>query len=159
MHKDERIVGTMPKTLLYLEDNGYVLKQTLRFLGEDGYKVIPLTRIDQAINYFQEHHEQVDCIITDLNMEDEWLGEYRRESNGGLLSGWVWLHRFVYAKEEYRLIPCIIYSGYIPDLENYLIERKEFHLLNDYPISRVRKGGNNDNGYTALYQKLNEILL
>lgn len=142
--------------LLYLEDNGYLLKQTVRFLNEDGYKVEAIKRIDQAIEKFPKISDKIDCIITDLNMEDEWLGEYRNESEGGLLSGWVWLRRYVYANEKCH-IPCIIYSGYIPELKEYLIERKELDLLKEYPVSCVRKGGNDDNGYSALIQKLEEI--
>lgn len=150
----------MEKKLIYLEDNGYLLKQTLRFLKEDGYKVIPFTRIDQANDYLLKNPdgEGIGCIITDLNMDDKWLGEYRNESNGGLLSGWVWLNRFVYVKEEYQNIPCIIYSGYISDLKSYLRETKEYYLLYKYPVSCISKGGNNDNGYMALVEKLKEII-
>lgn len=157
---NERIVGNVAKKLLHLEDNGYILKQTLRFLEEDGYEVVHFTRIDQAIDYLGKnpHGSGIDCIITDLNMEDEWLGEYQAESDGGLLSGWVWLRRFVYAREENLKIPCIIYSGYIPDLKAYLKSENEYYLLSDYPVSCVSKGGNNDNGYNALAKKLKEIL-
>ena len=150
----------MAKKLLYLEDNGYLLKQTLRFLKEDGYEVVHFTRIDQAIDFLDRNPngEGIDCIITDLNMEDEWLGKYRGESDGGLMSGWVWLMRFVYVREGYLKIPCIIYSGYIQDLKDYLKNRNESHLLHNYRVSCVSKGGNNDNGYNALAAKLEEIL-
>ena len=147
----------MKKKILFLEDNGYLVNQTRRFLKEDGYEVISFTRIDLAIDYLKDNNNSVDCIITDLNMEDEWLGEYQGESYGGLLSGWVWLMRFVYVKEELQNIPCIIYSGYIVDLENYLRRRQEYYLLNKYDITCIQKGGNNDNGYKALEKKLNEI--
>ena len=147
----------MSKKLLYLEDNGYLRRQTQRFLEEDGYEVISVSRIDEAIERL-ETADEIDCIITDLNMEDEWLGQYRPESYGGLFSGWVWLMRFVYVEERFRHIPSIIYSGYITDLENYLRERNGYYLLRKYPISCVKKGGNKGNGYKALVLRLEEII-
>ena len=147
--------------LLYLEDNGYLLKQTLKFLKEDGYDVVSFTRIDQAIDYIKNKNpngDGIDCIITDLNMEDHWFGEYQGESNGGLLSGWVWLNRFVYANEKYRSIPSIIYSGYIHELKTYLRDRRETNLLNEYPVSCISKGGKNNNGYNALLDMLKRVI-
>lgn len=150
----------MSKTLLFFEDNGYLLKQTLRFLQEDGYEVIPFTRMDQAIDYLNRNPTGagIDCIIADLNMEDQWLGKYQEESNGGVLTGWVWLRRFVYANEAYRRIPSIIYSGYIRDLKSYLRERNESNLLREYPVYCICKGANNESGYGALVRKLRELI-
>ncbi len=145
------------KKILFLEDNGYVVNQTRQFLIEDGFDVISCTRIDIAIECLKNNKDSIDCIITDLNMEDELLGEYQGESDGGLLSGWVWLMRFVYVNEELRNIPCIIYSGYIVDLENYLTRRQEYYLLNKYKIACIPKGGNDNNGYNALIKKLDEL--
>lgn len=150
----------MKKTLLYLEDNGYLLRQTLRFLEEDGYTVISYNRIEQAMDYVKRHPsgEGIDCIITDLNMEAQWLGQYQEESNGGLLAGWVWLRRFVYDKEAYRRIPSIIYSGYMQDLKSYLRERDEYDLLQKYHVSCVKKGVKAVDGYRGLVTKLTELI-
>lgn len=146
--------------LLYLEDNGYLCRQTEEYLVEDGYKVQSFTRIDQAIQYLKDHPngEGIDCIITDMNMDDEWLGEFQGESYGGLLSGWVWLRRFVYISNKYQQIPCIVYSGYIQELRSYLEERHESDLLVEYDVTCISKGGNNNQGYGALYRKLKEII-
>lgn len=151
----------MEKNLLYLEDNGYISKKTETYLEEDGYKVQACMRIDQAKKLIKElGPHNISCIITDLNMEDEWLEEFRGESYGGLMSGWVWLIHFVYNNIEFQNIPSIIYSGYIPDLQMYLCKRKESNLLNKYNISLVKKGGNNHDGYKelsiVLKKKLNE---
>lgn len=149
----------MKKTLLYLEDNGFLLKQTVMFLEEDGYEVIRCSRIDLAINEFRNNKDKIDCIITDLNMDDQWLGkEYMKESNGGFLSGWVWLERFVYAEKENASIPCIIYSGYIPVLREHLTEVNKLELLEQYNVHCVEKGGGDDNGYMALYEELKKII-
>jgi CheY-like chemotaxis protein len=147
----------MKRTLLYLEDNGYLLKQTVRFLEEDGYDVICCTRIDRAIEEFRKKVGMIDCIITDLNMDDQWCGVYQNESCGALLSGWVWLRRFVFTDMKYPTIPCIIYSGYIPDLKDYLEDRNELWLLNQYHVHCIQKGGGDNHGYNALYKKLKEI--
>lgn len=147
----------MKKKILYLEDNGYLLRQTVRFLKDDGYEVIYCSRIDSAKREFQKYHKEIDCIITDLNMDDQWLGDYQEESYGGLLSGWVWLHRFVKTEERYWTLPCIVYSGYIPELNAYLSERNESYLLGKYNVSCIQKGGSDCNGYSALYRELGDI--
>lgn len=156
---EERIVDSMA-TLLYLEDNGYLLSQTLRFLEDEGYTVISYNRIDQVIDYVHRNPtgEGINCIITDLNMEDQWLGEYQEESDGGLLAGWVLLNRFVYAKEAYRRIPSIIYSGYIKDLKNYLRETNELDLLNQYPVCCVSKGAEKGTGFKELVRALRKLI-
>ncbi len=143
----------MKKTLLYLEDNGFLLKRTVMFLEEDGYEVIRCSRIDLAIDALRDNKDKIDCIITDLNMDDQWLGSYQIESCGGLLSGWVWLRRFVYTEEKYRTIPCIIYSGFISELIKYLTDRNELCLLDKFNVTCIQK-----RGYNALYDKLRDIL-
>ncbi len=147
----------MIRTILFLEDNGYLVKQTKRFLEDDGFQVISCARIDLAQKRLNDENLTVDCIITDLNMNDEWLKEYRGESCGGLLSGWVWLRRFVYGQEKYKSLPGIVYSGYIQELESYLDSNGELYLLTDLPVKLVRKGGNSDNGYMTLLKTLQEI--
>jgi len=145
------------KELFYLEDAAFLRKQTLEYLEEDGFIVKSAGRIDQAIDFVEKHPNEIDCIITDLNMNDEWLNEYRSESNGCLMSGWVWLRHFVYSKDQFQNTPCIIYSGYIPDLKDYLSQRNEMALLEKYPIHCIQKGGNDDNGYAALVKSLEKI--
>ena len=147
----------MKKTLLYLEDAGSLRKDTVEDLEDDGYVVKAFGRIDQAKEYLYNHPSEIDCIITDLNMNDEWLEEYRNESDGCLVAGWVWLNRFVYSRSEFLSIPCIIYSGYIKYLEDYLQQKDKLNLLGQYHIYCVPKGGNDDNGYMALSNKLNKI--
>lgn len=143
-------------TLLYLEDNEFLRRQTAKYLREDGYVVNDCRRIDQANQYLSIGGD-VDCIITDLNMEDRWLGEYQKESEGCLLSGWVWLRRFVNIEDRFKNIPCIIYSGYLAELNSYLIRRGEASLIDEYHVYLVGKGGNNDHGYNALHDTLNKI--
>ena len=145
----------MPKRLLYLEDNGYLLKQTLDFLKEDGYEVVSCKSIDQAICYLNNNPDGIDCIITDLNMDDIWLNSNRKESEGGLLSGWVWLKYYVFGRID---VPCIIYSGYIPELNRHLSNYNEYDLFNNHHVSCVRKGGNDDNGYEMLYKTLERVI-
>ncbi len=144
--------------LLYLEDEGFLRNQTENFLTEDGYEVKAFGRIDLATKYLKLHADEIDCIITDLNMNDEWLGEYQVESNGCLLAGWVWLHRIVHCTENNLVKPCIIYSGYIQELKNHLEQYDLIGKLDEYNVSCVQKGGNDDTGYEALLDKLRAII-
>ena len=86
----------MSKIIIYLEDDASMRNHTTNLLKEEGYNVEDFRRIDQVKEMFNEKANDIECIITDLNMDDEWLGEYQVESDGGMLSGWVWLQRFVY---------------------------------------------------------------
>ena len=144
--------------VLFLEDDGCISEQTVGFLKKDGYNVKAVSRIDLAREYLENHYESVDCIITDLNMNDEWLDEYSEESNGTLLSGWVWLRRFVFESKEYiaNPCPCIIYSGYIGEL-NRKLKASELSILRDHNVRLVEKGGNDEQGYLELKAILSEI--
>ena len=148
----------MAKKILFLDDNGFIAVQTLTLLKQDGYDVESCARIDQANQYLKKEFEKIGCIITDLNMNDEWLNEYQCESDGGRLSGWVWLRRFVYDNKKYKNIPSIIFSGFIGYLEHYLEDRDESDLLRDSHIHCIPKGGGYGSGYNALVEELKNII-
>lgn len=96
-------------TVLLLEDDyGFrsKIKKELIFAGFDVYA---FKRIDLAKEYINDKIEEVDCVIIDLNMDDEFLDEYRLESKGGLISGWIFFKRYIYPSKPN--IPTIIYSG------------------------------------------------
>lgn len=146
----------MEKTILYLEDDANMRIHTTDLLKEKGYNIEGFSRIDLIKEYFLEHMHSVECIITDLNMNDEWLNEYQIETDGGMLSGWVWLQRFVYdSKPE---MPTIIYSGYISYLEEFLKLNDNLHLLEKKHIRCVEKGVNEIDGFEGLLLTLQELL-
>lgn len=146
----------MPKKILFLEDDGVMRTRTAGFLENDGYEIETFRRIDQANEYLEDHADEVGCIITDLNMDDEWLGDYQKESNGCLFSGWIWLQHFIFENlvhTNLHTVPCIIYSGYNTEL------KAEFSRINwrSRNVSFVDKGGDNNQGYDELKKTVMKV--
>jgi len=145
----------MRNIILYLEDEANVRKHTVELLRDRGYNVEDFRRIDEAKEFFTTDKDDVVCIITDLNLPDEWLGKYRYESNGGLFSGWVWLQRFVYTEKPNILT--IIYSGYTEDLIEWLDSKNQSPLLSKNIIC-VKKGAEREDGFSGLLTALRKHL-
>lgn len=146
----------MGKLIIYLEDDANMRRHTTELLRKNGFCIEDFKRIDQVKEFFIKHMDEVECIITDLNMDDEWLEEYIIESDGGMLSGWVWLQRFVFPIKP--LIPTIIYSGYIPYLKDHLNTANQLDLLNKNKIECVEKGSNENEGFEGLLKKIRLLL-
>lgn len=110
--------------ILYLEDSSDLRTEIIEFLKDNNHTVQDCYAIDEAKEYLEDE-PQVDCIITDLNMDDQWLGEHRMDAHGGELSGWVWVRWFVWENPLYNEVPCIFYSGYIGLFEGFLEESED----------------------------------
>lgn len=145
----------MKKYILYLEDDAGFRQYMNNLFFKNGYKVISVRRIDQAKEFFLERKDEIDCVIIDLNMDDEWLEEYQIDSDGGLLSGWVWLQKFVYP--HIPNMPTIIFSGYIQYLKEYLEDKGQLYLLEKNHIKCVQKGFGDDEGFDGLMAALNDL--
>jgi len=143
------------KRLVYLEDDANMRKHTVTLLKDAGYDVTDFRRIDLAKAYFSANMNNIDCIITDLNMADEWLEDYRDESDGCMLSGWVWVNRFVFPYKPN--MPVIIYSGYNPILSQHLQE-KDKSALQKSNLILVDKGAEKGEGIDGLKRNLVELL-
>jgi hypothetical protein len=149
------------RIVLYLEDGSALRTSTASRLKEDyGYNVEEFSRIDVAIEFLEdiENINEIVCIITDLNMSDEWLGDYQHESDGAVLSGWVWLQRFVYLKKDN--IPTVIYSKFVTYLENELEKKgaiSNSNLRNKKHIELVGKGANKNEGFEGLLKALDKL--
>jgi len=146
----------MRRIILYLEDDASMRRHTTEQLKEQGYDVEDFRRIDTANEFFSEHKEEIVCVIADLNMSDNWLGDWQHESDGGILSGWVWLQRFIY--KDNPQMPTIIYSGYIPYLEDHLRIERKTPLLERANIACVEKGDEEWEGFMGLLRTLKEKL-
>lgn len=146
----------MSKIILYLEDDANMREHTTAFLKEEGYTVEDFQRIDQVKAYFKKYAQEIGCIVTDLNMSDEWLGEYQNESDGCILSGWAWLQHYVY--NTMPDMPTVIYSGYIPYLKDYLGKNHLLHLYNRDNLFFVAKGGEEGEGFEELKRVLKKLL-
>ena len=146
----------MRQIVLYLEDDANMRRYTAEQLRERGYDVEDFRRIDQVKEFFPANKDKIVCVIADLNMADQWLGEWRHESDGGMLSGWVWLQRFVYPKKPD--MPTVIYSGYIPLLKDRLQTEGKLSLLERGNIAYVEKGDGEWEGFGGLLRTLKEKL-
>ena len=143
--------------ILLLEDNDSMrrhtsdLLSTSEYLTGKGYEVHAFRRIDQAKYFFNKEKDSINCIVADLNMSDEWLGEYRNESFGCRLSGWVWLNRFVFPEKPD--IPTVIYSGFIEELKANIpadqLERKNINIID--------KGADDDEGFSGLIEAIQKV--
>ncbi len=121
------------------------------------YEVVGCSRIDQARTFFEDYMDDIHCIISDLNMNDEWLDkDFLKESYGGTLSGWVWLQHYVYTEKPN--IPTIIYSGYIGLLKDCLKQKDELYKLNRDNIHTVNKGSGRGEGISGLLAELKKII-
>ena len=146
----------MDKIILYLEDDANMRRHTTNLLKDKHFNVEGFNRIDQAKEYLEHNIANIECVITDLNMNDEWLDEYQTETDGGMLSGWVWLQRFVFVIAPD--IPTIIYSGYIPYLEEYLQKNNQLYLLRKNNIKCVNKDSDEKSGFEGLKKALDMVL-
>jgi hypothetical protein len=128
-------------------------------LSVEAYAVEAFDRIDLATKFFENNKEDIACVITDLNMSDRWLkDEHRKKTEGGMISGWVWLQEHVF--KEKGEIPTVIYSGYISLLRKKLCDNKSRLLLRKNPnIIYVEKGGGKGGGFEGLKAALKKLNL
>ena len=147
----------MRQIILYLEDEAHLRRHTTELLVEQGYDVEDFRRIDQVKEFFIENHDEIVCVITDLNMSDEWLGEFQNLSDGGMLSGWVWLQNFVYPLKPNMLT--VIYSGYIPYLKEWLQDKNQLSQMQKTNILCVEKGDGPEEGFSGLLDTLKKLLM
>jgi len=140
------------ETILYLEDDANLRKWNAAQLREKNYIVQDFYRVDQAKEYFAENETKISLVVTDLNMEDNWLESYQNESCGGYLSGWVWLEHFVYTKTPN--MPTIIYSAY----NDLLKQEKSSALWLKSNIVFVDKGDDEDKGFQGLLSAMAKML-
>jgi len=105
-------------TILFLEDNPSTFIDKRNWLKEKGFDVIACTRIDQANEQLLTWLDDIECIVTDLNMPANWLPlEHQLETDGATMTGWVWLYRQVYPR---KMIPTVIYSEFAKSLKKRL---------------------------------------
>jgi len=142
----------MDKLILFLEDNDSLCDHTVELLRDSGYTVEDFSRIDQAKEYFSDHKDEIACIVTDLNMSDEWLENYSNESFGNILSGWVWLNHFVLPLKSD--IPIVIYSGFLNELgANIPSEQWQRRT-----IELVSKGSDDNEGFDGLLKAIEKVI-
>ena len=116
----------MPKYIIYMEDDDATLRWNVGRLQKEfpEYEFLKCRSTDRAQKEFEEHMEEVVCIVTDINMTEEFLDEqYVDETDGGMFTGWVWLYRYVLEQNPKLHIPIVICSGFNEYLRRYNLYR------------------------------------
>ena len=144
----------MKKNILILEDNLYTaedMEEDIKYiLSKNGFQQIDITvanSIDEAndkLKYIKE--DELLCVVADLNMKTAGLAkELVKETQGSVLTGWVWIYSSFWKIEAFKKKPIIFYSAFINHLEknsNYRKLKKEYNKLilinkNEYGIDKL----------------------
>jgi len=148
------------QTILYLEDRPEQLDSKADILKNTGFNVIKCSRIDLAKKQYAKHKDEIVCIITDLNMNPEWLESHESESEGGVIAGWIWLWYFVYNRGE-KIVPTIIFSGFIEELIERLENPNnvaEHTVFSDERIAFIKKGDITSSTKKTLIDMVNKVV-
>lgn len=136
----------MDKKVLLLEDNAYMNSSLKELLEEDGYIVFEARKITDANDIFKNG---VNFLIIDLNVSTIGLtDEELRKTEGGILSGWVWIQDYVLASNPEYKRKIIIYSAY-----THLLKEKYFEEIKGIKI--IQKGKENVPSYVV--KELNKL--
>lgn len=148
--------------ILFLEDEPVTLEIKKEYLEQDGkYTVISCYRIDLAKKQFQEHKDNIKCIVTDLNLSPEpgIDPRYWKETNGTELTGWTWVYHYVY---PVKIVPIVVYSHdkFINDLKRRIegAPKEERNAYNELRIKLVPKGDDNDEEGNKLMEAIEEAI-
>jgi hypothetical protein len=120
----------MKKKILILENDFSILDEFKQMLG-DKYNVFIAYRTDIADLIISENMSTIDCIIFDLNMNNEFIpAEYRDKTMSGSLTGWIWY--FYCARGGLKNDPYIIVSTAFADLFiEYINDNSEISSKNE----------------------------
>jgi hypothetical protein len=107
--------------IMVLEDRGVVSAPLIAALREAGHTVSDAGWIYDAIGIWKR--EESDCLIVDLNMVPDGLtDEQIEETQGGLLTGWVWLKHYVFETGEHWKRRTLIYTRYFQEFADLVPE-------------------------------------
>ncbi len=98
--------------ILILEDTGASCWQMSDYLTSKGYQVFQASSPEEGNSILSEH--RIDFLIVDLNLDPTGLTfDQTEETDFGLLTGAVWLHRQVLPKHPRLRHRTVLYSGYL----------------------------------------------
>ena len=157
----------MKKTIIILEDNLYtaedMIEEIKNNLMQGGFvnitnrdvEIKVANSIDEANELLESiSKEDIICIIADLNMNPEGLtDEQKKETNGAILTGWVWLYSYVWQELGMQEKYIIFYSAFI----NYLESNQKYKDLhhNKNKIKLILKS---EHGMSNLCKELLRIV-
>lgn len=97
--------------ILILEDRGSVSYYMVETLKQE-HIVFDAYNVNDANSYLGK--EQIDCLIVDLNMSPDGLTQEEVvKTQGGILTGWIWLSNYVYKDRSDMKQKTIIYTEYM----------------------------------------------
>lgn len=131
--------------ILLLEDDYAIRERVKTMLEEYEYIVEAFGRIDLAKEYINENINKIDCVVLDLNMDDEWLEEFQTESKGGAISGWIFMERYILPIKPN--MPTVIFSGIEGMIDISTYEKIEF-------LSKANSYGNKTNNLIKAIEKV-----
>ena len=105
--------------ILLFEDRGSVFKPLKDALETMGHKILDAYNIYEANEYLDQGH--IDCIILDLNMSPDGLSdEEKKQTEDGILTGWIWLKNYALPTVPMLRQCTIIISEYIAYLQVHM---------------------------------------
>jgi CheY-like chemotaxis protein len=138
--------------ILVLEDQASVAHGIEKVLIEKGHSVYSAFSVRAGQAYLCDN--DIDCIIVDLNLGSEDLNEEeKKETQGEVLTGWVWLDKYVIQK---NLIPrerIIILTGFLDEFKKYVSREKRKQIV----LIR-KKGEYMDNNLVPAVEKIESTL-
>jgi len=101
--------------ILFFEDKGSVSTYVGEALERAGHRIFFAFNVNDAQSHWED--EAIDAIILDLSVDPEGLTEdQKRKTDGGLFTGWIWLHENVLAARPEVKARTIILTEYREDL-------------------------------------------
>lgn len=149
------------KKILFIDDNLGEIENSRKELEKASFKCHTARGISDAEELLKR--DKYDYLILDLNMDNTHLPEkYKDETESGMFTGWVWLHRVV---EPSQLAgpsaKYVIYSAYIGELNDRIknpeCQQEERVFYKNAPIEYITKA-NAVNREDVLAEIINRIL-
>ncbi len=150
------------KKILILEDNLYTAEDMIEDINyglkteEGDINIVIANSIDEAnAKLIDIGDDELLCTIADLNMNPEGLtSRQRRDTQGAVLTGWVWIYSYLWKRENLKKRPVIFYSAFIGQLA---VNAKYLGLSNEEKrkITLISK---NEYGIDNLCDALGQII-
>lgn len=153
----------MKKKIMILDDNLYTaealledIDTVLRSHGIHDIEVIAATDIYEANSIVENaSSEELKCIITDLNMSPRGLSdEEKQKTQGAVLTGWVWVNKYVLKEDKFKKTHIIFYSAFIKELRR----NNQYRQLSFNEKSRFTLLDKNESMITVLLKEIHKYI-
>lgn len=108
------------KTILIIEDDLDLLKDTKEALEKQGYKTICCSSIVKAKEAIRRQ-PNFNLVFTDLNLVTTGLNDCEtNKSYGSMIAGWIFIKNYIFTNPVYKNMPYVIRSAFVDDLYEYI---------------------------------------